>query len=342
MLRAWGSEKNGVVLARVPVHNSAMAELFLNPNLPNYFVSAPEVTPTATARSYVDEYEAAKVICFPNLGRDIDHDFWANLDTDKYPELKKFGPTLVPGIDAKDQGRRLRNGLVKRGVDEGIARTMCDQFLAVCGQLLPAYEKIFSDYSFDRRKVMWRLNTIMAENMHVDTYKHENETHFARMFVNLDTQPRIWHTSWRIQDMVEQAMGKIAPSTLKKRTKGDVWSAINSHFYGQNSREWWDEQPRHIAFFAPGDVWVVDSRQVSHQIFYGRRALSIDFSVPKQMMKNPDRHYLEIADAFRAENKIAYDNENGSAQRRPAEQSAQPEEDRRSPVAAPERQLLRG
>lgn len=291
-----------------------MAELFLNPNLPNYFVSASEVTSAATARSYVDEYEGAKVITFPNLKVDIDHGYWAGVDTDKYPELKKFGPVLAPDLDESEQNRRLRNGLVKNGVDKATARVMCDQFQSICRQLLPVYEAVFSGYEFERRKVMWRLNTIRAENMHVDTYKRETEQHFARMFVNLDTQPRIWHTSWRVQDMVEKAVGTIPPHQLKKRNRGEVWSALNAAFFGQNSREWWDEQPRHIAFFGPGDVWIVDSRQVAHQIFYGRRALSIDFSVPKEMMKNPDRHYLEIAEAFRTENRLAYGAQEGMEQ----------------------------
>ena len=49
----------------------------------------------------------------------------------------------------------------------------------------------------------------------------------------------------------------------------------------------------------PGDVWIVDSRQIAHQIFYGRRALSIDFSVKRESMENPDRHYLSFVDRFR-------------------------------------------
>jgi hypothetical protein len=284
-----------------------MAELFLNPNLPNYFVSRPEVTSAATARSVVDSYEAAEVITFPNLKIDIDHQFWSGLETDLFPELKKFGPVLNPDLDQNEQHRRLRNGLVERGLDKRMARQMCDHFLSLCAQVLPVYEAIFSDYEFERRKVMWRLNTIMAENLHVDTYKHETEVHFARMFINLDTQPRIWHTSWRAQDMVEQAAGKIPPKQLDKLDRGQVWSRLNASFFGKNSREWWDDQPRHIAFFAPGDIWVVDSRQVAHQIFYGRRALSIDFSVPKALMKNPGRHYLEIAQDFRVKNRIAHE-----------------------------------
>lgn len=284
-----------------------MPKLFVHPKLPDYFLSAPEVTSAASARSYVDEYEGAKVVVFPNLAKGIDHDFWAGLDTDRYPELKKFSPILQPGVEPDEERRQLKKALAVRHVDEPAADAVVEHFQRLMAHLIPAYRAIFADYDFDRWKVMLRLNTIMAENMHVDTYKHENEQHFARMFVNLDTQPRIWHTSWRISDMVNRAVGTIAPGQLEGLTRGDVWSKLNASFFGQNSREWWDEQPRHIAFFAPGDVWIVDSRQVAHQIFYGRRALSIDFSVPKQLMKDPSLHYLEIAERFRADNRAAYD-----------------------------------
>lgn len=280
-----------------------MPKLFLNPNLPDYFLSAPEVTSAADARSYVDEYEAANVISFPNLKIGIDHEFWANLNTDKYPTLKKFGIDLNATSDNLEQHRRY---LISGGLDGALTDAICQQMEAIYRVLLPAYKAIFADYAFDRRKVMWRLNTIMAENMHVDTYKVEVEHHFARMFVNLDTQPRIWHTSWRIADMVRQAEGRIPPDQMESLSRGEVWGTLNTTFFGKSSRQWWDDQPRHIAFFNPGDIWIVDSRQISHQIFYGRRALSIDFYVPKERMKNPDLHYLSIAEQFRNENCVKH------------------------------------
>ena len=284
-----------------------MPSLFVNPKLPNYFLSAPEVTGAENARSFVDEYEGAKVVVFPNLAQGIDHDFWAGLDTDNYPELKKFSPILQPELDPDDQRRELKKALTVKGIDKPLANDLAREFNNLIARLIPAYERIFADYEFDKRKVMWRLNTIMAENMHVDAYKHESEVHFARMFVNLDTQPRIWHTSWRIEDMFEKARGTVPPEKLEGLSRGEVWNIFNASFFSQNSREWWDDQPRHIAFFEPGDVWIVDSRQVAHQIFYGRRALSIDFSVPKERMKDPSLHYLDIAERFRTANRAAYD-----------------------------------
>ncbi len=78
-------------------------------------------------------------------------------------------------------------------------------------------------------------------------------------------------------------------------TASDLRVGLNHAAFGGPVWHWWDRQPRHVAYFAPGDVWAVDSRQVAHQIFYGRRAVSIDFFVERASMADPGRHYLAMA-----------------------------------------------
>jgi len=275
-----------------------MPELFLNPALPNYFISATDVTSAISARSFVAEYEDAKVVLFPNLGIDIDHGFWSTLPSGKNSALKKFSIDLEFGGQSEDEFHKHEVKLDEAGIERPMAIALLQQMVSIYKSVLPAYREIFGDYSFDRHQVVWRLNTIRAENMHVDTYKHENKLHFARMFINLDSQPRIWQTSWTIREILARAKVMIPSEELQGLTRGEVWTKLNKTLFGKNSKQWWDNEPRHIAFFHPGDVWIVDSRQVSHQIFYGRRALSIDFSVPKEHMRNREVHYLAIADRF--------------------------------------------
>ena len=274
-----------------------MADLFLNPNLPNYFLAAPEVTSAGTARSYVPEFENAKVVTFPNLRAEIDHEFWAALDTRTYPSLRKFSTVLQ---ESQDKTLKLhRESLVERGVDAGLVSTLCSQFQAIYSALLPVHRAVFAEYEFTKRKVVWRLNTIMNENMHLDVYSEENDEHFARMFINLDTEPRIWQTSWTIDEMMERIRDRFPPSAFEGKSRAQIWSDMTFSIFGPSPKEWWDNEPRHVAYFEPGDVWIVDSRQVAHQIFYGRRALSIDFSVKRESMQDPDRHYLSFVNRFR-------------------------------------------
>jgi hypothetical protein len=275
-----------------------MVDLFVNANLPNYFVSAPEITSVANSRSFVPEFEAGKVVAFPKLKIDIDHEFWASLDTSEHNSLRKFGTVLQ---DDEDRTIALhREALLKRCSDTGLVDALCGQFKVIYDALLPTYREIFGDYSFSKKKVVWRLNTVMNENMHLDVYEDENNEHFARMFINLDTQPRIWQTSWTVDYLISMIEGKVSAEIVKNKSSADLWKEISFSLFGDSPKKWWDNQPRHVAYFSPGDVWIVDSRQVAHQIFYGRRALSIDFSVPRSAMLDPSRHYLSFVDRFRA------------------------------------------
>jgi hypothetical protein len=205
---------------------------------------------------------------------------------------------------AADGGVTLAGSLARNGVPAGLSADIVCESERVLSRALPIYEKIFEGYIFSRKKVSWRLNATLNENMHIDTYKQPSFDHFARMFINLDSQPRIWNTSYTLDDMYEMhgqaaldaLAGNVTPTLLHQE--------LNARTFGtQSSLEWWDNKDRHVTYFDPGDIWIVDSRLISHQIFYGRRALSIDFFVDPGSMLNPRRQYLAMAEDFIANEK---------------------------------------
>jgi hypothetical protein len=264
-----------------------MPVVFKNPNLTDYFVEHGDASPLTAS------YEDAKVIALPNLRPIIDHDFWAELPVDEYPGVKK-----APG--QADGGATLRGSLRNAGVPEGIASAVHAHAERLLEQVLPVYEQLFAGYRFVRRKIVWRLNAIMNENMHVDAYREPVRDHFARLFINLDNQPRIWNTSYSLPQLYER-FGKEAVRRLGASiTPEGLHGMLNVLAFGKTAREWWDTQPRHVAYFQPGDCWAVESRTVAHQIFYGRRAVSIDFFVDPKTMVFPERHYLAVAERFAA------------------------------------------
>lgn len=55
-----------------------------------------------------------------------------------------------------------------------------------------------------------------------------------------------------------------------------------------------------------GEVWMVDSRRISHQIFYGRRALSVDYIATPQSMSDPRKHYLAPVERYRRDRGLAF------------------------------------
>jgi len=282
-----------------------MPVVFKNPNLTDYFVERDDVALGTTFSSVIDEYEAGKVITFPKLKLDIDFDFWANLPTDSYPVLKKMSSLAFRAGQGED--RALNHNLAQAALPAALEADIRTQISRFYDQLMPVYEAMFEGYQFTRRQAVWRLNQTLNENLHVDTYLEEFQDHFARVFINLDNQPRIWQTGFTIEEMYEKFHHKIDRRVFETGTRAEIWIELNRVVFGGLSRMWWDCQPRHVAYFAPGDVWAVDSRQVAHQIFYGRRAVSVDFWVDTASMKNPRKQYLGIIEDFK-QRRLCLDN----------------------------------
>ena len=238
-----------------------MPVIFKDDSLTDYFVDS-EVAPSSKA------YESAKVISFPRLKLSIDHDFWANLPTDEFPQLKKLKSLNAGGDDpALDAGLAALPG--------DLASAVRAQIDSVLDQVMPAYETIFSGYVFTDRRAVWRLNTIHNEKLHIDTGVG---VHMARLFINLDNQPRIWTTSYLVSEMIDRWDVHGEGPAVRKQ--------LNKLVFGHIS-DWRTDAPRHVIYFQPGEAWAVDSRKVAHQIFYGRRALSIDFCVDTNSMHDP-------------------------------------------------------
>lgn len=274
-----------------------MPDIFVNPQLPNYFISADEVVAGTSNRNYVQEYESGKIIVLPNVKPDVDFDFWAKLEFDRYPISRKLGSSVGAGNYLQDSA--LDRSLAASGMDRGLRADIKRHVARFYESLMPVYYDVFRGYEFLTRKAVWRTTTVKNENMHIDTYRTAYSDHFARMFVNIDSQPRIWQTSWTIDEITTMRARDFPPELLHTASANEIWSELSARTFGASSKIWWDQQPRHVIYFNPGDVWIVDSRQVSHQIFYGRRAVSIDFFVKPETMRNSERQYLRIAEEFR-------------------------------------------
>jgi hypothetical protein len=275
-----------------------VAVLFKNPELPDYFVEVADLqidTPLGEIKSIVEPYEAGKVMYFPKLKFDIDFDFWESLPTDRYPDLKRLSSLAV--ADPSHRDTLLDSKLANANLPPELESALRPAILRVYEQAIPIYERLFAEYKFVSRRVTWRLNTIHNENLHVDSYANEFEHHFARMFINLDCQPRIWSTSYRVDEMFERFGARIPIGVVRDGTRAKFWKELDRASFG-GTAVWWDRQPRHFAYFDPGDAWIVDSRQVAHQIFYGRRAVSIDFFVDTATMLHPEKQYLRLAADF--------------------------------------------
>lgn len=128
----------------------------------------------------------------------------------------------------------------------------------------------------DRTNISFRP-IIKHEDMHLDRYLLEP----LRMFVNLDNEPRIWRTSYnQLEAMAIMAKQRyfgttkdldIAKQTSKRgKYKDGLNGKINSQvLYDYEKKE--NRSPYHELELAPGSMWIMNSKRVSHQVVRGNR-----------------------------------------------------------------------
>jgi hypothetical protein len=142
------------------------------------------------------------------------------------------------------------------------------------------------------------LTRTLFENLHWDNHSIDDDFHQARIFANLDTRPRVWNigdtfTGWMSKFYAEHDLGRFAgkdPNLLIDYVTGEV--------FGGTQNKWMDKQPRHKIAFDPGEVWLGESRMISHQIVYGESAMVYMWFVAVSSMSNPANRFNERVEAM--------------------------------------------
>ena len=178
--------------------------------------------PLDQVRSYVPEYESGKVVYFPDLRLNIDFDFWAGVPSDQFPSMKK----LVCRVDSEQQAELIERSLKKANGPPEMNEPLRKNMRTLFQQVIPFYYRIFQGYRFSEKRATWRLNTTLNENMHIDTYKEEYPNHLARMFINLDNQPRIWMTSYAVDEIQKRFGPKIPREKAETITDNRYWREL--------------------------------------------------------------------------------------------------------------------
>jgi len=161
------------------------------------------------------------------------------------------------------------------------AHSEANRLFAIC---FPTYEPF-------RLIPSVRLTRTLFENLHWDNHAIDDDFHQTRIFANLDSRPRIWNVShsfthWVREYYDEHDLGRFAgkdPNLLIDYITGQV--------LGGTQKTWMDNQPRHKVAFDPGEVWLGESRHISHQIVYGESAMVYMWFVHASSMANPDNRF---------------------------------------------------
>jgi len=284
-----------------------------HPAVEDYFTEL-SLAEVAERGGVADIFEEGRVVLLKNYRLDFDFGALAALsksteavsDPVLRKKLKKMtAPLFFEGDPpVRKGGRLLFRDPVRQAVFDVICNGDEDTFERAAralesahGEVLRLFDICFPAYDSFRLVPSIRLTRTLFENLHWDNHSIEDDFHQARIFANLDTRPRIWHVGHRFPDWIrmhydEYDLGRFAgkdPNLLIDFVTGEV--------LGGTRKTWMDNEPRHRIAFDPGEVWLGESRLISHQIYYGEAAMVYMWFVNAASMADAENRFNNRVEA---------------------------------------------
>jgi hypothetical protein len=284
-----------------------------HPAVEDYFTEL-SLAEVAERGGVADIFEEGRVVLLKNYRLDFDFGALAALsksteavsDPVLRKKLKKMtAPLFFEGDPpVRKGGRLLFRDPLRQAVFDVICNGDEDTFERAAralesahGEILRLFDICFPAYDSFRLVPSIRLTRTLFENLHWDNHSIEDDFHQARIFANLDTRPRIWHVGHRFPDWIrmhydEYDLGRFAgkdPNLLIDFVTGEV--------LGGTRKTWMDNEPRHRIAFDPGEVWLGESRLISHQIYYGEAAMVYMWFVNAASMADAENRFNNRVEA---------------------------------------------
>lgn len=286
-----------------------MAIIERHPQIDDYFVEL-SLAEVADRGGVADIFEEGRVILLKDYRLDFDFDALSGLskstesieDQALRKKLKKMtAPVFFEGDSPIEKNGRL---VFREPVRQAIYDVLCnadrEKFERAskaieCAheQLLRLFDICFPHYETFRFVPSIRLTQTLFENLHWDNHSIDDDFHQARIFANLDTRPRIWHVGHRFPDWVRMHYDDYNLARFAGRDPNLLIDFATGEILGGTRRTWMDTEPRHRVAFEPGEVWLGESRLVSHQIYYGESAMVYMWFVKAASMAAPRNRFNE-------------------------------------------------
>ncbi len=264
-----------------------MVDVFLDKRLDDYFTAhdcADIFSSDAARDSVLSDFLNERITVLQGLDTsEIDFEFLATVRFPQTWAMKKFKFKDFLTLARSGQRGDLHAQLLEQafGNDEGRFKFFLDQLgiIETISETLLA--RLLGNLTVGTKIMVTRFSETRMENLHYDLDADSDDHEAFRLYINLDSSPRIWSTSYRATRLFreggERLLGGINP---KERSEIILKRAVGRAFGGWNQRATERRAPRHQVYFDPGDVWIVDGRSVSHQVTTGHRVLSIYVKMP--------------------------------------------------------------
>jgi hypothetical protein len=265
-----------------------MADLFKDPRLPDYYSEHDwrSVRSDDSARDRVIDGFLNEELCVVH-GLDLnglDFDFLGHVDMPQTWEMKKFMfGSLLDEVDRKGLKGSLGESILRGSFagDQQRMKHFVEQLRVMKRTADIVSGRLLQGFNVEQSVYVSRFSETRMENLHFDLDASSDDHEAFRLYINLDKAPRFWATSYQCTQLVETGGQRLVHDLDDGQPAETILKRVTTRaFGGWNQRATERASPRHLAFFDPGDVWLVDGRSISHQVLTGHRVLTIYAKLP--------------------------------------------------------------
>jgi hypothetical protein len=282
-----------------------MAKIIKHADVEDYFVERTLDEIKSTPHGLIPEYEANRLIVLKDYRLPIDFDAFAEMNANTQAaspalqkQLKKLMATHI--LQASPASTEpLHRAIFETfcNGDEVLFNRVQSAMRAAHEAVLELFRTCFPNYEHFRVVPSVRLTRTMFENLHWDNHNIDDDFQQVRIFVNLDERPRIWNVSHNFVNFARSVYRDHGLERFAGRDPNEMNDYIVGKILGGTAGACRDAFPRHVVAFEPGEVWFGESRMISHQIYYGERAMVYMFFVkPEGMLDRRRRFNAQVED----------------------------------------------
>lgn len=276
-----------------------MAKIIRHPLVEDYFAERSLAEIAAMDSGLIPDYEANRLVVLKDYRMPVDFEAFAQMSShaavaDKalQKKLKKLSAhhIIEATADSADP--------VHRGVIDVLCNGDPQLFHRVQAAMRAAHDEAmrlfricFPAYEYFRVIPSVRLTQTLFENLHWDNHGIDDDFQQVRIFVNLDQRPRIWHVSHSFVNFARENYREHDLQRFAGQDPNQMNDYIVGKILGGTAGACCDPLPRHVVSFDPGEVWFGESRMISHQIYYGERAMVYMYFVKPAGMLDQGRRF---------------------------------------------------
>jgi hypothetical protein len=257
---------------------------------------------TAYGDDIARHYENNGVVVFPYFPLQFDLQLFQAMTM---PEaFKKLGvatgleqPVLVrSGEEIKVNSDHV---LFKLTGNPNLSIYLQSQIMSVNWQIRLALKALFPRYtSLTEGNITWRLTEAQNEGLHVDGFGSgkpfgagARKSHRIKLFINIDSAPRQWHTSLDLPSALKAVAAKL-PKAMP-----DNINTVNGIIGLSGVLR---TLPAHKISFPTLSAVLANGELLCHEIVHGRRMIAAEYTCPYTEMLQPDKHpFPRLADWLR-------------------------------------------